>query len=85
MTEDRLADLAIDAESRRDEEQHLVRRRGGRPSTGAGRVYSVRLPEHAVEQLRQLGEELGIAPSALLRQWTLERLRAQQRPDSRAG
>lgn len=46
------------------------RRRSKDPS----QVYSVRLPVGRLEDLRQLASKEGVAPSALLRRWAIERI-----------
>lgn len=43
-------------------------------------VYSVRIPVVRLEQLRRLAEDRGVPPTALLRQFVLERLDAESRP-----
>lgn len=45
-----------------------------RPSREPSQIYSIRLPVSAIEQLRCLALTEGEAPTALLRQWVLERL-----------
>jgi hypothetical protein len=37
-------------------------------------VYSIRIPVDRLEQLRGVAEDQGVPPSALMRQWVLERL-----------
>lgn len=49
--------------------------RARRQLTGeASQVYSVRIPVDRLAQLRQLADERDVAPTALLRQFVLERL-----------
>lgn len=43
-------------------------------SVDPSQVYSVRIPVRRVEQLRHLAAARGMKPSALLRQWVIERL-----------
>lgn len=45
-----------------------------RPAQGASQVYSVRIPVEALERLRRVAEASEVAPSALMREWVLERL-----------
>ena len=45
-----------------------------RPPHGAAQVYSVRIPVAALERLRRVAAATGVAPSALMRGWVLERL-----------
>jgi phage terminase small subunit len=48
--------------------------RARRNADGASQVYSVRIPVDRIAQLRRLAETRGVAPTALLRQFVLERL-----------
>jgi len=51
--------------------------RAFRPARGknaAAQVYSVRIPVDRIAQLRAVAEDIDVAPSALLREWVLERL-----------
>lgn len=45
-----------------------------RPAKEPSQVYSVRLPATVVEELRILASAKGEAPTALIRDWVLERL-----------
>lgn len=45
-----------------------------RPPREPSQIYSIRLPVSAIEQLRSLAITEGKAPTALLREWVLERL-----------
>jgi hypothetical protein len=45
-----------------------------RPAKEPSQVYSVRLPATVVEELRVLAAAKGAAPTALIRDWLLERL-----------
>jgi hypothetical protein len=47
------------------------------PPRNPSQVYSVRIPVARLETLRQIAREQGIAPSALMREWVLERLSAE--------
>lgn len=49
------------------------------PPKEPSQVYSVRIPVERLEQLRQAAERRRVTPSALLREWVVERL------DSKAG
>jgi hypothetical protein len=46
----------------------------------ASQVYSVRIPVERLAQLRQLADERNVAPTALLRQFVLERLDQETAP-----
>jgi hypothetical protein len=48
------------------------------PPKDPSQVYSVRIPVGRLAQLRQRAAEKGIAPSALMRQWVIERLEADE-------
>jgi DNA-binding transcriptional MerR regulator len=45
-----------------------------RPPREPSQVYSVRIPAVRLEELRRLAEERDLPPSALMRDWTLDRL-----------
>ena len=49
----------------------------------ASKVYSLRLPEKLLEQLRQLAEAERVEPSTLMRRWVIERIEEER--DHRAG
>lgn len=82
---DMLAREAEEAEAAAD-----AREAEGRPETGgqraraqageASQVYSVRIPAERLEQLRRLAEERGVRPTALLRQFVLDRLDQETAP-----
>jgi hypothetical protein len=70
---------AVEAEMVAEEEERGERepqpgRRGRRPAVESSQVYSVRVPVERLEQLRRLAEQRGVAPTALMRQFVLERL-----------
>ena len=69
--EDQMA-AALARLEKTDEDDGDVRR--PRLPQGAGQVYSVRIPVEALERLRRVASASGSAPSALIRQWVLERL-----------
>lgn len=68
-----------DAEDR-DERRPTPGQRARRQPAQASQVYSLRIPVDRLTQLRRLADELGIAPTALLRQFVLERLDAETAP-----
>jgi hypothetical protein len=78
-----LAKEAEDTERGRDMDATYVpsRRRPKDPS----QVYSVRLPVERLEELRQLAARQDVAPSALLRRWTIERIDREIDHDSRVA
>lgn len=45
-----------------------------RPPKQPSQVYSIRVPVERLEQLRKLAEQRHVAPSALIREWVVERL-----------
>lgn len=45
-----------------------------RPRSEPSLLYNLRMPASRLEQLRQLAEGAGVRPSALMRQWVIERL-----------
>lgn len=76
---DILAREAEEAESVAEEEEptgQRARAQAGDPS----QVYSVRIPVDRLDQLRRLAEDRGIRPTALLRQFVLDRLDAETAP-----
>jgi hypothetical protein len=69
--------------ARESEEAEERRERGGddaplyrstRPPRDPAQVYSVRMPVERLGALRRVADERSMTPSALLRQWVLERL-----------
>ena len=75
---DLLAAEAEAAEQLRDEDDLGPTYAPRHPPRDPSQVYSVRIPAGRLEQLRQRGAEEGIAPSALIRQWVIERLDANE-------
>jgi hypothetical protein len=76
---DMLAREAVDAERRADKEQRgevasTPGQRGRRRATDPSQVYPVRIPVSRLRQLRSVADRLGVPPTALIRQWVLERL-----------
>ena len=68
--EAKLAELEEDT----DEDVWVPRKGPRRPSM----VYSIRIPVGRVEELRQVAAAAGLDPSAMVRQWVLERLDSEQ-------
>lgn len=54
--------------------------RARRQSKDASQVYSVRIPVDKLEELRSLAEARGVQPTALMRQFVLERLEIEAAP-----
>ena len=73
---DLLAAEAEAADQLRDEDDLGPTYAPRHPPRDPSQVYSVRIPAGRLEQLRQRATEEGIAPSALIRQWVIERLDA---------
>jgi chemotaxis protein histidine kinase CheA len=74
-----LAREAAEAEAQAEaEERGDIRpkpgQRGRKRAEDPSQVYTVRIPVSRLRRLRELAEELGIAPSALIRQWVIDRL-----------
>lgn len=67
-----LAREAEESEQQGDQSTPLVRRT--RPPREPAQVYSVRMPVDRIDQLRQIAERAGVSPTALMREWVLERL-----------
>lgn len=83
MTEKSTAELlaaeAEAAERHRDDEPGPGYRRA-RPPKEPAQVYSLRIPVDRLEQLRRRAEARHTTPSALMRQWVLERLDDEATP-----
>lgn len=45
-----------------------------RPASGPSQIYSLRIPVDRIEELRVVAKGRGTTPSALVRQWILEKL-----------
>ena len=73
------AEEAEEAELRTRRGEHDTPLHRASPSTG-GRVYSVRIPEAKLTELKELAEKLDEPPTALMRRWVLERLDAELQP-----
>ena len=73
-TADRLAAETEAAEQLRDEDDLGPTYAPRHPPRDPSQVYSVRIPVSRLEQLRQRAAEEGVAPSALMRRWVVERL-----------
>lgn len=82
---DVLAREAAEAREVADQEEQGVRasaprQRARRQPHEASQVYSVRIPVGRLAQLRAFADERGVAPTALLRQFVLERLDQETAP-----
>jgi hypothetical protein len=73
-----LAAEAEAAEQFRDEEDLGPTYVPRHPAKDPSQVYSVRIPVGRLDQLRQRAAQQGVAPSALMRQWVIERLDADE-------
>jgi len=70
-----LAREAEEAEERRESgDDDASLHRSTRPPRDPAQVYSVRMPVQRLGALRRVADERSMTPSALLRQWVLERL-----------
>jgi len=74
-----LAREAAEAEARAEAEERgdiapAPGQRGRKRAEDPSQVYAVRIPVSRLRRLRELAEEMGVAPSALIRQWVIERL-----------
>lgn len=76
---DILAREAAEAEAAADSAEPAGQRARVQPGDPS-QVYSVRIPVDRLEQLRRLAEERGVRPTALLRQFVLDRLDAETAP-----
>ncbi len=70
-----LAREAEDAEERRERDDYdAPLHRSTRSARDPAQVYSVRMPVERLGALRRAADERSMSPSALLRQWVLQRL-----------
>jgi hypothetical protein len=74
-----LAREAADAEARAEAEERgevapTHGQRGRKHAADPSQVYAVRIPVSKLDKLRELAEQLDMAPTALIRQWVIERL-----------
>lgn len=74
---DLLAAEAEEAERHADTDDHGPSHRRRHPPRDPAQVYSLRIPVAQLEQLRELAAQRRVSPSALMRQWVLERLTAE--------
>jgi hypothetical protein len=74
-----LAAEAEAAEAHRDAEPPYVRH-VRRPRRDPSQVYTLRIPVDRLAKLRQVVHADGVEPSALMRQWVLDRLDAERAP-----
>jgi hypothetical protein len=58
--------------------------RSRRPPKAPSMVYSVRIPVSRLEELRRVAAEAGMEPSAMVRQWVLDRLDSELSEEGRA-
>jgi hypothetical protein len=73
-----LAVEAEEAERHADEDDHGPSSRRRHPPRDPAQVYSLRIPMAQLEELRQLAADKGVTPSALMREWVLERMTAEK-------
>lgn len=73
------AEAAADAQEASGRPGRSGQRAHGRAGD-ASQVYSVRIPVERLEQLRRLAEDRRVRPTALLRQFVLERLDQETAP-----
>jgi hypothetical protein len=78
---DMLAREAAEAEQRADAEERgeitpAPGQRGRRRAADPSQVYTVRIPVSQLRKLREAADGLSMQPSALIRQWVIERLDA---------
>jgi hypothetical protein len=81
MTKDmsRLLEAEADeAEQHADDEDHGPSYRRKHPPRDPAQVYSLRIPSGQIEELRQIAADRGVTPSALMREWVLERMAAEK-------
>lgn len=74
------AETAAEAQDAGDLPSPAGQRSAGAVSSEASQVYSVRIPVDRLEQLRQLADQRGVRPTALLREFVLDRLDRETTP-----
>lgn len=79
---ERIAAAAEDAEATPDDQLDWIRHR--EPAKSPTAVYSVRIPVDRIEELRQLADQRGVAPTVLIRTWVLAQLDAARSPEDYA-
>lgn len=87
---DLLAREAAEAEARAEAEERgdvspPRGQRGRKRSEDPSQVYAVRIPVSRLNEIRSLADRYGEAPSALIRQWVIERLDGLKGEDSERG
>lgn len=74
------AETAAEAQEAGGQPSPTGQRPAGASNSEASQVYSVRIPVERLEQLRQLAEERGVRPTALLREFVIDRLDRETAP-----
>jgi len=72
-----LAQAAADAEATRDQPATASAARRSKPTADPATVYSARVPVALFKRLRMFADGRGTTPSALLREWILDRLETE--------
>src|SRR5215472_16050250 len=54
--------------------------RSKRPPSDPSQVYSIRIPVSRLQKIRRLANRYNMRPTAMLRQWILERLDSEEQP-----
>jgi hypothetical protein len=85
-----LAREAAEAEARAEAEERgevepTRGQRGRKRAADPSQVYSVRIPVSRLRKLRELAERSGTQPTALIREWVIERLDEQDTADHENG
>jgi hypothetical protein len=80
-----LAEVAEQAEQTRDAFTKMYRSK--RLPSDPSQVYSIRIPVSRLQKIRRLANRYNMRPTAMLRQWILERLDSEEQPGgaSRGG
>ena len=77
--QDILAEVADQAEQTRDEVTKMYRSK--RLAVEPSQVYSIRIPVSRLGRIRALAAKYGMAPTAMLRKWILERLDEEEQSE----
>ena len=73
-----LAEVAEQAEQTRDAFTKMYRSK--RLPSDPSQVYSIRIPVSRLQEIRRLANRYNMRPTAMLRQWILERLDNEEQP-----
>jgi hypothetical protein len=79
-----MSDIELEDEFTDEDESVDEKAEYGRlaPPRQPSQVYSIRIPVNLIEELRHCAAEMGVRPSSLMRDWVVERLEKERRPET---